>query len=210
MTQKFPALFLYFITAIFVLNILQAVTTELIFDEAYYWYYASDLAWGYFDHPPMVAFLISLGSSFLEGELGIRLLSCFMGVGTMMILWLLIDDPKKKDYIPHFFILLLSMTLVHAYGFLVLPDTPLLFFTALFLLIYKQFIKAPSLLISLLLGVVMAALMYSKYHAFLVIFFVLLSNLKLLKNKFAWLAVLVSLLCYLPHFLWLYDNDFVS
>ncbi len=210
MTQKFPALFLYFITAIFVLNILQAATTELIFDEAYYWYYASDLAWGYFDHPPMVAFLISLGSSFLEGELGIRLLSCFMGVGTMMILWLLIDDPKKKDYIPHFFILLLSMTLVHAYGFLVLPDTPLLFFTALFLLIYKQFIKAPSLLISLLLGVVMAALMYSKYHAFLVIFFVLLSNLKLLKNKFAWLAVLVSLLCYLPHFLWLYDNDFVS
>ncbi len=210
MKQKFPAAFLYFLAAVFILNILQAAITELIFDEAYYWYYAKDLAWGYFDHPPMVAFLISLGSTLFNGELGVRLLSCFLGVGTMIILWLLIDNPKKREYIPHFFVLILSMTLIHAYGFLMLPDTPLLFFTALFFLVYKKFINAPGMLISLFLGIVMAALMYSKYHAFLVIFFVLLSNLKLLKNHYAWVAVLVSLLCYTPHFLWLYENDFVS
>ena len=210
MKQKFPALFLYFLVAVLILNIIQAATTELIFDEAYYWYYARDLAWGYFDHPPMVAFLISLGSTLFNGELGIRLLSCLLGVGTMIILWLLVDSPKKREYVPHFFVLILSMTLIHAYGFLILPDTPLLFFTALFFLIYKKFITAPGLLISLFLGIVMAALMYSKYHAFLVIFFVLLSNLKLLRNHYAWVAVLVSLLCYSPHFLWLYENDFVS
>ena len=210
MKQKFPALFLYFLVAVLILNIIQAATTELIFDEAYYWYYARDLAWGYFDHPPMVAFLISLGSTLFNGELGIRLLSCLLGVGTMIILWLLVDSPKKREYVPHFFVLILSMTLIHAYGFLILPDTPLLFFTALFFLIYKKFIAAPGLLISLFLGIVMAALMYSKYHAFLVIFFVLLSNLKLLRNHYAWVAVLVSLLCYSPHFLWLYENDFVS
>ena len=210
MKQKFPALFLYFLVAVLILNIIQAATTELIFDEAYYWYYARNLAWGYFDHPPMVAFLISLGSTLFNGELGIRLLSCLLGVGTMIILWLLVDSPKKREYVPHFFVLILSMTLIHAYGFLILPDTPLLFFTALFFLIYKKFIAAPGLLISLFLGIVMAALMYSKYHAFLVIFFVLLSNLKLLRNHYAWVAVLVSLLCYSPHFLWLYENDFVS
>jgi len=182
----------------------------LIFDEAYYWFYAQDLAWGYFDHPPMVAFLISLGSTLFNGELGIRLLSCFLGVGTIMILWVLIDNTKKQEYVAHFFVLILSMTLIHAYGFLILPDTPLLFFTALFFLVYKKFINAPGLPISLLLGIVMAALMYSKYHAFLVIFFVLLSNLKLIRNQYAWVAVLVSLLCYTPHFLWLYENDFVS
>jgi hypothetical protein len=210
MKQKFPALFLYFLLAVLILNILQAATTELIFDEAYYWYYAKDLSWGYFDHPPMVAFLISLGSTLFNGELGIRLLSCVLGVGTMTILWLLIDNVKKRDYVPHFFVLILSMTLIHAYGFLILPDTPLLFFTALFFLVYKKFINAPGLLISLFLGIVMAALMYSKYHAFLVIFFVLLSNLKLIGNRYAWVAVLVSLICYTPHFLWLYENDFVS
>jgi len=65
-------------------------------------------------------------------------------------------------------------------------------------------------LISLFLGFVMACLMFSKYHAILVILFVLASNLSLLKNKYAWIAVGVSLVCYIPHFYWLFENDFVS
>jgi hypothetical protein len=102
------------------------------------------------------------------------------------------------------------MTLLNAYGFLTLPDTPLLFFTSCFLLVYKKFIEKPSLGLSVLLGAVMAALMYSKYHAVLVIIFVLLSNLKLVKNKYAWYAVAIALTCYAPHFHWLYQQDFVS
>jgi hypothetical protein len=210
MKQKLPALFLYFLAALFLINIIQATFTELIFDEAYYWYYAQNLSWGYFDHPPMVAFLIHLGSLLFNGELGIRFMSCLLGVGTFLLIWALIDDPKKKDFIPHFFILMFSMTLLNAYGFFILPDTPLLFFTALFLWVYKKFLKSPNYLISIVLGLVLAALMYSKYHAFLVIFLVFLSNLKLARSKFAWLAVFVSLICYTPHFLWLYNNDFVS
>ncbi len=198
------------LAAVLVLNLVQASITELIYDEAYYWYYAQDLAWGYFDHPPMVAFMVRLGSLFFSGELGVRLISTLLSVGTYMLLWLLIDHPEKKKYVPHFFLLVFSFTLMNAYGFLTLPDTPLLFFTALFLWLYKQFLKKPVLGTSLLLGVVMACLMYSKYHAVLVILFVLASNLRLIFNKWAWLAVLVALACYLPHFLWLYQNDFVS
>ena len=56
----------------------------------------------------------------------------------------------------------------------------------------------------------MAALMYSKYHAVLVILFVFLSNIKLITQWQAWLAVILALVCYIPHFLWLYQNDFVS
>ena len=210
MKQKLPALFLYFLAALFLINIIQATFTELIFDEAYYWYYAQNPSWGYFDHPPMVAFLIHLGSLLFNGELGIRFMSCLLGVGTFLLIWALIDDPKKKDFIPHFYILMFSMTLLNAYGFFILPDTPLLFFTALFLWVYKKFLNSPNYLISIALGLVIAALMYSKYHAFLVIFLVFLSNLKLARSKFAWLAVFVSLICYAPHFLWLYNNDFVS
>ena len=210
MKQKFPALFLYILAGLFLVNIIQAAVTELIFDEAYYWYYAQDLAWGYFDHPPMVAFLIKLSSFLFDGELGIRFMSCVLGIGTVVFIWLLIDDPKKKQFIPHFYVLMFSVTLLHAYGFLILPDTPLLFFTAVFLWMYKKFLSVPSYLNAVGLGVLMAALMFSKYHAFLVIFFVLLSNLKLVKSKYAWVAVFVSLLCYSPHFLWLYENDFVS
>ncbi|UII78147.1 glycosyltransferase family 39 protein [Flagellimonas sp. CMM7] len=210
MAQKFPRLFLILLAVLFVLNLVQSYFTELIYDEAYYWYYAQNLDWGYFDHPPMVAFLIKLSSFLFDGELGVRFMSCVLSVGTYLILWELIDNPKKKDYVVHFFLLLFSMTLMNAYGFLTLPDTPLLFFTALFLLLYRRFLNNPTIWISIFMGVVMAALMYSKYHAVLVILFVFLSNLKLVKDTKAWLAVAVALVCYTPHFLWLYQNDFVS
>lgn len=210
MLLKLPKLFLFLLGAILCINLLQAYFTELIFDEAYYWYYAKNLAWGYFDHPPMVAWLIKLSGLFFSGELGVRFMSCLLSSGTFILLWMMVDHPKKKDYTLHFFAIAFSMTLLNAYGFFTLPDTPLLFFTTLFLWIYKKFITSPSALIALFLGVTMAAMMYSKYHAVLVIIFVLLSNIKLLSNRFAWLAVAIALLCYTPHFLWLYEHDFVS
>tara|TARA_R110001592_G_scaffold184963_1_gene428849 strand:+ start:3757 stop:5430 length:1674 start_codon:yes stop_codon:yes gene_type:complete len=210
MLTKIPKQFYFFLTAIFILNIIQSSITQLIFDEAYYWYYSQNMAWGYFDHPPMVALLIKISSYFFNGELGVRFMSCVLSAINIILLWLMIDNPKKNDYIKHFFVLIFSMTLLNAYGFFTLPDTPLLFFTSCFLLTYKHFIKIPNAGLSVLLGIFMAALMYSKYHAVLVIFFVLLSNLKLVRNKYAWLAVLVALISYAPHFYWLYENNLVS
>ncbi|AKA34723.1 ArnT family glycosyltransferase [Flagellimonas lutaonensis] len=210
MTKRFPKLFIYLLSALFLLNIVQSFFTELIYDEAYYWYYAQDLAWGYFDHPPMVAFLAKISSFFFDGELGVRFMGCILGVGTFLVLWQLIASKEKHKYVPFFFVLLFSMPLLNAYGFLTLPDTPLLFFTTLFLLIYKKFLERATIGISLALGLVMAALMYSKYHAVLVILFVFLSNVALIRNRFAWLAVATALVCYFPHFAWLYNNDLVT
>lgn len=210
MLQKPSRLFLFLLGVILALNLLQAHFTELIFDEAYYWYYSQNLDWGYFDHPPMVAWLIKVSSFFFNGELGVRFMGCLLSLGTYLILWAIIDHRKKEAFVIHFFVLIFSMTLLNAYGFFTLPDTPLLFFTALFLLVYKKFIASPSVLLGMAMGLVMAALMYSKYHAVLVIFFVLLSNLKLLTDKYAWLAVIVALFSYSPHFIWLFENDFVS
>lgn len=210
MKYKLPRIFIFLLGVLFIINLVQANFTELIFDEAYYWYYAKDLSWGYFDHPPMVALLIKISSLFFEGELGVRFMSNILAVGTVILLWYTVGNKKKAEFIPHFFVLVFSMSLLNAYGFLMLPDTPLLFFTALVLLLYKKFLQQPGILISIALGLTMAALMYSKYHAALVILFILSSNLKLLSNKYAWLAVFIALLCYTPHFVWLYEHDFVS
>ena len=202
--------FSMFLLALLLLNLLQAAYTGIIFDESYYWYYAQDLAWGYFDHPPMVALMIRIGTAFFPGELGVRIVGCLLYVGTAALLWKTIDHPKKDRYIPHFFLLFLSMPLVHAYGFFTLPDTPLLFFTAFLLWAYKQFLKKPSIGISILLGILMAAMMYSKYQAALVILLVFISNPRLAFNRYAWLALLTGILCYVPHLLWLYDNEWLT
>ena len=202
--------FLSFLGILLAINLLQAYFTPLIYDETYYWYYAQEMAWGYFDHPPMVALLVKLSSFFFEGELGVRFIGCLLSSGTIILLWSMIDDQEKNNRISLFFLLAVSMVLFNAYGFFTLPDTPLLFFTALFLKLYQKFLQKSSIGMAIALGLCMAALMYSKYHAVLVILFVLLSNVKLVTNKYAWLSVFVALLAYVPHFLWLIEHDFVS
>ncbi len=210
MKLKPTRLFLVFLATLFLVNLLQSHFTELLFDEAYYWHYASRLSWGYFDHPPMVALLIKVSGWLFRGELGVRFMSCVLSAGTLVILWNIVEDKRKQDYIPHFFVLVLSMTLLHAYGFFTLPDTPLLFFTAMFLWLYQHFLHKATIPLSIGLGLVMAGLMYSKYHAVLVILCVLASNIRLVLNPHAWLAVAVALFSYFPHLAWLYEHDFVS
>jgi len=63
--RKFNVLFIGYI----LINILQSIFTPLIPDEAYYWVYSQNLSWGFFDHPPMVAYLIKLGNYFFSDEL---------------------------------------------------------------------------------------------------------------------------------------------
>ena len=47
---------------------------DLFPEEAYYWNYAAHLDIGYLDHPPMVAWLIHLGTAlFGDGEFGVRI-----------------------------------------------------------------------------------------------------------------------------------------
>ena len=91
-----------------------------------------------------------------------------------------------------------------------MPDTPLIFSTALFFLCYKKFIARPGLLNIVLLGIAMALLLYSKYHAVLIIFFTLLSNLRLFRQYGIWLAGLIGMLCFAPHLWWQYQHDWVS
>ena len=205
-SRLFPILLL----VLLLLNLLQAATTELIFDESYYWYYAQEMAWGYFDHPPMVALMIRMGTSLFPGELGVRIIGCFLYIGAAAILWKTIERPDKERHVPLFFLLFLAMPLIHAYGFFTLPDTPLLFFTAFLLLTYKKFLKNPTVGISILLGIIMAAMMYSKYQAALVILLVFFSNPRLALNRYAWIALLTGILCYVPHLMWLYENEWLT
>ena len=198
----------YIIIGIWLLiNLLQAIFTGLHSDESYYWMYSQNLDWGYFDHPPMVALFIYLGQIILPGEIGVRIIIVLFSTLTFALI--LNELNERKDF---FFVSLfiLSFPLIHTHisGFLAIPDNPLLLFVLLFLLLYKKFLEKAGWLNSVLLGIVIAAMIYSKYHAFLVIGFTLLSNLKLFKNKFFYLVVLVSVILVFPHAMWQIDNDF--
>ena len=176
-------------------------------DESYYWMYSKHMAWGYFDHPPMTAFLIYLGDSIMHNELGLRLFFILLSTITMALIMNELDEKKDLFFLGLFII---SFPLVHTHigGFMALPDTSLIFFTILFFLAYKKFITEPNIIMSLVLAFIAAAAIYSKYHAFLVLGFIVLSNLKLLKNKYFWITVIVTVILLTPHILWQIENHF--
>ena len=95
-------------------------------------------------------------------------------------------------------------------GFLALPDSPLLLFTVLFFVVYKKFLSKESLINSLLLGLTIAAMLYSKYHGILIILFTVISNPKIIKSLKFCIALAVAFLLFMPHIIWQLNNDFVS
>lgn len=208
--QKSKKIFYGFLILLTLVNLLQSFATELILDESYYWYFSKNLDWGYFDHPPMVAFLVKIGSLLFNKELGVRFFSAFLLSGTIYFLWNIIDNTLKYENIKLFCVLTASVALLNVYGFFMLPDTPLLFFAALFLWSYKKFLGEEKVLHVIILALSMAGMMYSKYHAVLVIGFIMVSNIKLMLNKRFWAAAFLALILYSPHLYWLYENDFNS
>ncbi|MEI9909615.1 MAG: glycosyltransferase family 39 protein [Bacteroidota bacterium] len=197
---------LLFYTAWIALGLLQSRFTELQDDEAYYWVYSKFFDWGYFDHPPMTGLLIKIGYAIFPNELGVRLFPLLLNVLSLVIIEKLFTN--KKPLL--FYAIALSIAVLQLSGFAAVPDIPLIFFTALFFWCYKKFIGNYSLLNSLLLGISIALLFYSKYHAVLIVLFTLLSNLKLFTKYQAWLAVIIALLLFAPHLWWQYQHDWVS
>src|SRR5690606_12980128 len=133
-------LFLWLLTGWWVINLLQATWTEANMDEAYYWLYAQRLAWGYFDHPPMIALWIWLGTLVHDYETGIRLLTTLAQPASLWLLWQ--TTPRETRTTRHvwwFVGLAASLPILNVYGFVATPDGPLLFFTALFFFAYQRF-----------------------------------------------------------------------
>jgi len=115
---------------------------------------------------------------------------------------------RKNPFL--FYAIVLSIAVIQIVGFLAIPDIPLLFFTALFFLWYRRFLNQPTFVNTFLLGLVMALLMYSKYHGVLIILFTLLSNFSLLKKRQAWMAAGIAILLFLPHLWWQYQHNWIS
>lgn len=195
-----------------ILNIVQAYLTPLNNDEAYYWMYSKYLAWGYFDHPPMIAMMIRIGYSLFHNELGVRLIIVLSQLVTIFLMWKLTsyDQKERKDNILFFFMLIIIIPVWNIYSFLATPDAPLMVFTAIFFIAYREFLADNSWKNTFYLGLSCAALMYSKYHGALLIILVILSNPRLLINRKFYIAGITAILLFLPHMLWQFNNGFPS
>ena len=221
----------------FVINLLQGIFTEIQEDEAYYALYGEHLAWGYYDHPPMVGLMTFLSSMLFSGTLGVRFFTIIASCLSLWVMWKVaiynsslsspIDSSQRTSQHRNdmgetdsklstlhstllFFTIVFSIVMFNIYGFVTTPDASLILFSALFLLVYQRYLENKSWRNALLMGLFMALMVYSKYHAFLLLGLIVLSNLKLLKDGKFWVACLLALALLTPHVLWQVNNDFPS
>ena len=191
-------------------NLVQAGFTELANDEAYYHLFAERLAWGYFDHPPVTALLVWAGERLFGGELGVRFFFTVLQPLYLWILWRLIRpaDAGRRD--AALFVVVSAATLMlQLYGFIAVPDGPLMFTTALFLLTFKWFSENRRRA-WLWMGIAMALMAYSKYHGALVVLFALAANPRQLLRPALYSSGAVALLLLVPHLVWQYEHDWAS
>ncbi len=189
-----------------IINLAQALFTGLFHDETYYFFYSRHLAWGYYDHPPLIALLIRSGYVVFNNELGIRLFYVLLSLGTILVVYRL--SAVKNEIL--FAVMVFSFMIFQVIGFLAIPDSLLLFFTALFFLVYKKYREKQDYRRAVWLGLVMAGMLYSKYLGVMIIFFTVISDLKLLRSRSFWLSVLVTSVLFVPHLFWQYGHDFPS
>src|SRR4029079_13540323 len=65
-----------------------AAFTPLSYDEAYYWLWSKHLAGGYYDHPPMIAFVIRAGTAlFGDTSMGVRFVPWLLSAAASFAVW---------------------------------------------------------------------------------------------------------------------------
>src|SRR3954466_12970945 len=116
------------ILGLIALRLIAAAFTPITFDEAYYWMWSKHLAGGYYDHPPLVAVVIRLGTLIAgDTELGVRLVSILLALPMSYAVFRAAEILFGSVRVAATAALLLNITLMAAVGTMfVTPDAPLL------------------------------------------------------------------------------------
>ena len=109
-----------------VVRLLCVGSVELLPEEAYYWNYAQHLDIGYLDHPPMVAWLIRLGTAlFGNTEIGVRIGAVACGALASVFIYKLTRNLFGAASALTALLLMQLLPFCFCSGFLMTPDAPL-------------------------------------------------------------------------------------
>jgi dolichol-phosphate mannosyltransferase len=110
----------------FLLRLCYLGQVELLPEDSYYWNYSQHLALGYLDHPPMVAWLIWLGTHVFGGsEFGVRIAALCCAAVTVFFSYRLTRNLFGEQAALVALVLLQVMPFFFLAGLLMTPDAPL-------------------------------------------------------------------------------------
>lgn len=208
------------IAAVAILTIIRLVfapMAELLPEEAYYWMYSKHPALGYFDHPPMVAWIVALGTMFFgDTELGVRIVVIVLSAASCGLMFLTgrLWFGRRAALKATLFYTLLPV--YAAAGFLLTPDQPLIFFWLLALYGFSKALRTGRWRYWLLGGIGCGGALLSKYYALLLgpslLLFLVTSrqNRHWILRPQPWVAFGLALSIFSPVIFWNFNHQWTS
>ena len=191
------------------------LTLPLYGDEAYYWVWSKKLQLGYFDHPPMVAYINALFCAvFGDTLVAIRLATvCCLSLAALFIYLLSVKVFEPRTAL--FALVLFLLSPAAHLGFSIHTiDSPLTLFWSMALYYGYKAVCDNHWQDYLLTGVGLGAALLSKYTAVLFVgffgCFLLLKQPRMLLQANVWLALSVALLIFSPVLVYNAQHGFAS
>lgn len=191
-------------------------------DEVYYWTYALNLEWNYFDHPPFVAWLIRLTTAnlHLHSELPVR----FGAIASSAICTIIIFKTGKFLYnsrVGWYAVLLYTSSFYCSIiaGTFILPDSPQMVFWLWSILLLLKITRSinnnqPILNLWYWFGLATGFCMMCKIHGiflwFAVLLMALFTNRKFFLQKGLYISILISLMVISPVIIWNIQHQFIT
>jgi len=215
--HKYFKYFIYLSLGITIFRLLYINAINLAPQEAYYWNYSRHLALSYFDHPPMLAYMIYIFTH-LGGQteffVRISCVICFFGLTCLIYLTGRLLFSEKVGF---FSAMLSNSVLIFAMGATIAtPDTPMVFFWMLSFYSFSKLIFTENKKWWYFWGISAGLALLSKYTAVFIVpsvfLFLIFSkqDRKWLLSKEPYLAVILAILVFSPVIVWNAQNSWAS
>ncbi len=206
-SASFPRQALLVVAAVVVFKLVVAAGVPLTGDEAYYWVWSRHLAYGYLDHPPMVAWLIAAASWLGHSSVSVRLpfILCEAGAALLAGQTALALSGSAPAALAATVLLALVPQPRSMLGE-VRPDAPYMLCWAASLLLVARAQEKMSLRAFALLGLAFAGAILSRFFGWAVIigivFYALAPQHRALWRRGLWLSLAIACILYIPFLVW--------
>lgn len=195
---------------------------ELGNDEVYYRMYAQYLQWNYFDHPPIVGWLIRFTTAnlFLDNEFFIRL-GAIISAAITTWLFFLCGKKLSNEYTGFTAAVIYTATIYGSIvaGTFILPDSPQMvcWLAGVYILIsiakysnINRLKKRKLLLFGVIAGIGMLCKIHTSFLWLGFLLYVFFYNRQWLKQPVLYLSGIITLFIFYPVIKWNIDHHFVT
>lgn len=195
-------------------QLLYANGLPLFGDEAYYWTWSRDLAASFYDHPPMIAWLLRAATAFASTELTVRLVPVTCAALSGWLIHAIARDVYGARAAALALVLYVIMPATQLNALVATPDAPLLMFWTLALFATLRAIRDERTGDFAVTGVALGLAMLSKYTAVLLggalLAFIILRRPRWLGRPGTWGAIVLALAVFSPVIVWNARHDWIS